>query len=218
MPYKLDFQQTHELLTQPESGMGYQIVETVMRDAAALKGVILNAEVFIPFDKMQKIMGRQYLSFATILMEAEQPGYIRKIKVISKEIELRESNKFFTKSTAALKADITLSSKGEVFKRFSDYKNDKRVTESGGLLPGSFATTEEDACNATTGSQAVNRYAMPSDEPAIYVFTIKPPEKTELRRGVVEPAYGKPGGGIEVIFVNGSSEKTVTGPDTIPAK
>ena len=69
-----------------------------------------------------------------------------------------------------------------------------------------------------TGTDAINRYAMPSDEPAIYVFTVKPTEKTEIRRGTVEPAYGKPGGGVEVIFVNGSSEKTVTGPDTIPAK
>ena len=164
-------------------------------------------------------MGRQYVSYSAILLEAEQPGYIRKIRVISKEIELGEG-KYFIKSNIlpALKANITLTCKSENFKRFSDYKNDRRITASGGLLAGTFATTEEDARNVKTGTDAINRYAMPSDEPAIYVFTVKPTEKTEIRRGTVEPAYGKPGGGVEVIFVNGSSEKTVTGPDTIPAK
>lgn len=120
--------------------------------------------------------------------------------------------------TPASEADISLTNKSEIFKRFSDYKSDHRITASGGLLPGTFATTEEDARNVRTGIEAINRYAMPSDEPAIYVFTIKPPENTALRRGTVEPAYGKPGGGVEVIFVNGSPEKTVTGPDTIPER
>jgi len=42
--------------------------------------------------------------------------------------------------------------------------------------------------------------------------------KTHRFCGIVAPAYGEPGGGVEVIFVNGSPDGTVTGPETIPDK
>lgn len=106
---------------------------------------------------------------------------------------------------------------GEVFKRFSAYANDRRVTEKKGLTPGTFATTREDAdAFVRTGTDAVKRYALENKKPASNVFTINPPEKTSLKRGIVAPAYGEPGGGVEVIFVNGSPDGTVTGPETIP--
>jgi hypothetical protein len=48
---------------------------------------------------------------------------------------------------------------------------------------------------------------------------LKARERTSLKRGIVEPAYGygEPGGG-EVIFVNGSPDGTVTGPEKIDDK
>ena len=64
----------------------------------------------------------------------------------------------------------------------------------------------------------MKRYALENKKPASNLFTITPPEKTSLRRGTVQPAYGEPGGGVEVIFVNGSPDGTVTGPETIPDK
>jgi hypothetical protein len=39
---------------------------------------------------------------------------------------------------------------------------------------------------------------------------------TVIQSGIVEPAYGQPGGGVEVIFTDGTQPKTVTGPDKIP--
>ena len=46
---------------------------------------------------------------------------------------------------------------------------------------------------------------------------LNPPVRiTILKRGVVQPAYGQPGGGVEVILVNGSPPNTVTGPKQIP--
>jgi hypothetical protein len=90
------------------------------------------------------------------------------------------------------------------------------VTAKGGLVPGTYATTEEDAKHVKTGRDAVKRYALPNPAPAVHVFTIAPPVKTKLKRGVAQPAYGQPGGGVEVIFVNGSPDNTVTGPAQIP--
>lgn len=219
MPYKLSTNQINELISQPETGMGYQFVEATMSTYSSVKGVVLNAEVFIPESKIEKIMGRRFRTYSAVLNEAEQPGYIRSLKVIHKgALHLGES-KYFAKSTQApaSEAAISLTEKDEIFKRFSPYRNDHRVTDEGGLVPGTYSTTEEDARNVKTGAEATLRYALPSDEPAIYIFTIQPPEKTAVRIGVVQSANGKPGGGVEVLFDNGSPKKTVTGPDTIPA-
>jgi hypothetical protein len=123
------------------------------------------------------------------------------------------------KSEEAKDAPVTLTTAGEVFKRFSPYANDRRVTAGMGLLVGTFATTREDADqHVKTGMDAVARYALPSDKPASNVFTIKPAADTNLQRGTVAPANNQPGGGVEVIFVNGSPDGTVTGPATIPDK
>ena len=220
MPYQLDSDQMRQLIAQPETGMGYQFVEATMNNFSSVKGVVLNADVFIPENKIEKVSGRLFLSYAAILKEAEHPGYIRKIRVIEKgSLHLGET-KLFTKSTKAPAAEATISysEKDKKFKRFSPYKNDHRIQSDGSLRAGSYATTEADAGNVKTGAEAVIRYALPSDDPAVYVFTIAPPEKTAIRVGIVEPANGKAGGGVEVIFENGSPANTVTGPSTIPAK
>ena len=220
MPYKLDSYQLRELITQPETGMGYQYVEADMNDYSSLRGVVLNAEIFVPENKIEKIIGKYSLSYSAILREAEQPGYIRKLRVIKKDsIQLGES-RYFEKSIGASASEAPLSSteKYQIFKRFSAYKNDYRVRDDGSLLPGSYATTEEDAKKVRTGTDATLRYALPCDDPAIYIFTISPPEKTAIRIGIVKPANNKPGGGVEVLFENGSPKNSVTGPSIIPAK
>lgn len=218
MPYKLSNDQIGYLISQPETGMGYQYVEANIYPNSE-KGVVLNAEVFIPKSKIEKIMGRRYLTYSAILKEAESPGLVRDLRVISRSsLHLGES-KFFAAAAKgpASEAEISETKEDEVFKRFSAYINDHRITEDGGLVPGTYATTEEDAKNVGTGSEATERYALPSDEPAIYVFTVKPPRRTKIRSGIVEPANGKRGGGVEVIFEEGSPEDTVTGPRQIPA-
>ena len=48
------------------------------------------------------------------------------------------------------------------------------------------------------------------------MFTIRPDKDTVIQRGIVQPAYGQPGGGVEVIFTDGTQPKMVTGPDKIP--
>jgi hypothetical protein len=37
-----------------------------------------------------------------------------------------------------------------------------------------------------------------------------------IQRGFAQPAYGQPGGGVEVYFKDGTQPNTVTGPDMIP--
>ena len=104
----------------------------------------------------------------------------------------------------------------EVFKRFTAFDNDRRITADHGLLPGTYATTEADAKNVKTGLEAVARYALPNPKPAIYVFTVKPLKDTLIQHGIVQPDNGQPGGGVEVLFGDGAAANTVTGPATIP--
>jgi len=134
---------------------------------------------------------------------------------------LTESQNFsmLAANAAAENAPITLTELAEIFKRFSAYADDKRVTPGKGLTAGTFATTKEDAdANIKTGTDAVARYALPNSKPASNVFTISPAKDTEVKRGTAQPANNQPGGGVEVIFVNGLPGGTVTGPITIPDK
>ncbi len=134
---------------------------------------------------------------------------------------LAECQEFSAKATnaAAENAPITLTILGEIFKRFSAYANDKRITVGKGLTAGTFATTKEDAdAHVKTGADAVARYALPNSAPASNVFTLSPPKDTDLKRGTTQPANNQPGGGVEVIFVNGLPDGTVTGPVKIADK
>lgn len=106
----------------------------------------------------------------------------------------------------------------EVFKRFTAFENDRRIMADGSLSSGTYATTEADAKNAKTGVEAVARYALPCLKPAIYVFTVKPLKDTTIQRGIVQPDFGQPGGGVEVLFGDGTAANTVTGPITIPER
>ena len=103
-----------------------------------------------------------------------------------------------------------------MFKRFSAYQNDRRDRPDKSLSPGSYATTEADARNVRTGAEAVARYALPDPKPASYVVTVRPNAATSIQTGTVAPAFGQPGGGVEVIFPAGTQPATVTGPTKLP--
>jgi hypothetical protein len=105
---------------------------------------------------------------------------------------------------------------GEIFARFTAYETDRRITSDRGLVAGTYATTAADADRVSTGSHAVERYALPDPAPAIYRFTIIPRYNTRYRKGVVQPAFGHAGGGIEVLFDDATGPNTVRGPRILP--
>ena len=211
-----------ELLGQPESGMGYQSVEITLRDGESRLGTVFNTEYLIyseespnRLEEIAKPLRRSEM------LERNELGFgeeIVEIKVLRSEMpsgsRVRESD---GNSTGANEAPFETLNHKEQFKRFSAFANDRRVTPTGALLPGTYTTTAEDAKQVRNGRDAVRRYALPNPVPAVNVFTTDPPVPgTILQRGVAQPAYGQPGGGVEVIFVNGSPDKTVTGPKQIP--
>jgi hypothetical protein len=200
--------QTHVQTETLKSNLFVKSVQLIPREPETLKGVRYIAfanEKFHVLANRKEAQAKQTLTLGGT-------GYYSLIKE-SQVLALNASN------AAAEDAPITLTEFAEIFKRFSAYTNDKRVTPGKGLQPGTFATTKEDAdANIKTGTDAVQRYALPNSKPASNVFTITPPKDTEVKRGTAQPANNQPGGGVEIIFVNGSPDGTVTGPVTIPDK
>lgn len=213
-----------ELIAQPESGMGYQNVAIELRNGETRYGTAFNAEFLLYSGESPHLLEKMSEPSDRLLMlEQKQLGLgeeILSLRVRRSKADVSarvgESSSSMQSSSGASEAPVEELRKEEKFKRFSAYANDRRVTASGALLPGTYATTEEDAKHVKTGRDAVKRYALPNPAPAVHVFTIEPPLRTRLQRGIAQPAYGQPGGGVEVIFVNGSPDKTVTGPAQIP--
>lgn len=208
------------LLSQPESGMGYQFVEIAFRSREKTKlGVVYNAETLVYLNEVAEFNDIRYASQKYFLREdsTDELYDIKDLTVIPKYSFLKTGFIAETKG-AACESPIEYTRKGEIFKRFSAYRHDNRVTSEGGLLPGTYATTAEDAVFVKTGVDAVVRYALPNNRPAIYVFTIVPLKDTEVKRGIVQPSNKKHGGGIELLFTKGSASKTVRQPYKIPER
>jgi hypothetical protein len=213
-----------ELIAQPESGMGYQNVAVELRNGETRYGTAFNAEFLLYSGESASLLEKIAQPFYRLLMQAKKRLGLGE-KIVSLTVlqgeadvstQVSKSSSSTKSSSGASDAPEEELQEEERFKRFSAYANDRRVTPTGALLPGTYATTEEDAKHVRTGRDAVRRYALPNPMPAVNVFTIDPPIRTILKRGIAQPAYGQPGGGVEVIFVTGSPPKTVTGPVQIP--
>jgi len=232
------------LLLRPEYAMGYQKVRIKLSNINSEEGFIFNGDFFVKQNELASLSSigiwlaeraaeKTSATIFDITVIPRPPEQLRNVRRINLTA-LNASGSFYSRSQhggvesanesivkasagqAAKDAPITLTTAGEVFKRFSAYENDFRITDKKGLRPGTFATTAEDAENVKTGKDAVSRYALENKQPANKRFTINPEKDTSIQRGVVQPAYGEPGGGVEVIFVNGTGDYTVSGPDILP--
>lgn len=214
--FRLDPPLIQQLLARPETGMGYQRVELEFNAGRRQMGVALNADLVVLDEDAPQI---RQLGYERQLRMAEgAPVSLRSITVLTRAPAsgMKIAERSAARPTEAKDAAVEKTKVGEVFKRFSAYANDRRVQADGSLLPGTYATTEEDALHVKTGMDAVRRYALPDPTPASNVFTSRPQGGTSIQRGIVAPAFGQPGGGVEVIFPQGTQAGTTTGPVKIP--
>ena len=211
-----------ELANLPESGMGYQIVDATMQDNRVERGIAYNGELLVLAEEAPVAITKS--NFRALVLSAPlASGRVKFVTVLTHHRGLRllkakamTSLGTYAASGPADQAPVGETKSGEVFKRFSAFEDDIRVRPDKSFTPGTYATTEEDAKNVKTGREAVKRYALANSDPASNVFTAKPNQKTKIQRGVVEPANGQPGEGVEVIFPEGTQVYTVTGPEKIP--
>jgi hypothetical protein len=222
--YQLSFNETHSLLRKAESGMGYQVVDAQTMDYRTRRGVVFNAELLTFDEDEHSDRLKLSKSYTEALRSAKNTaGQFRSLVVVPDSrttvLSKRNTSRPSTGEQKAMEVeralqDASVTKEGDVFYRFSAFENDRRVTPEKRLLPGTYATTKEDGDKVKTGKEAVERYALPNPGPASYRFTIKPKKDTKLKGGIVQPANGHHGGGVEVIFTEGTQKDTVTVPPT----
>lgn len=191
-----------ELSLEPEYAMGYQIGRAKIPSGRIVRGYILNSSIFVSISDVEQ--AKQNLNLRFILglgligagmnialqsfpdtekadvveLERRPLSSLRGVRTV-KSAELRNFSARLEEALAgrdgaAKDAPITSTDKNEIFKRFSHFKKDYRVTSSRGLSAGTFATTAVDAIHVKTGMDAVHRYALPDKRPANQRFTIAP--------------------------------------------
>ncbi len=200
MYFKLTEEQENKLLEEPETGMGYQIVETRKAENSYIreKFLVLNSEIVIKMDgkeseNIHKIINKDIDSIKA------SAQYIN-LNIVSVYSELGFKNMASEpkaeKEKSAIENDIEFANGKEIFVRLSAFLNDKRIdTINKCLRPGSYATTLEDYYKCKNANEDfVERYALPNNDRIIAAFHIKPTTDDILQRGIVQPAYGKRGG------------------------
>lgn len=200
--------------------MGYQTVDVEI-PSGTRRGTVYNADLLIwEAEPIAHLATSVYERFAGTAGDVEVRT-IRSIRVVPREPDVISSPTMrrltlTASSGPATDGELEQTAPGEVFMRFTAYSNDRRITPEKGLLPGTYATTEEDSRVVATGEQAVERYALPNPAPAVYRFRIDPTVGTQHQAGIVQPAYGHAGGGVEVLFTDGTAKDTVSGPAVLP--
>ena len=225
----------YRLRSQPEYAMGYQYGIARLAAGGTERGFILNGATFAtrdelsnlsPFDlakaEIEAISSKLVISEITLIPRpVDSLKGVRRIHTTflgnsQKSAQFSAANEAYRASHGAIDASITNTKPGEVFCRFSAYANDFRITDKRALTAGTFATTKEDAGFVKTGRDAISRYALENKRSANKQYAITPQDNTELKEGIVQPAYGEIGGGVEVIFVKGTTDGTVSLPELLP--
>jgi len=87
------------------------------------------------------------------------------------------------------------------------FKNDFRVDRiHGRLLPGSFCTDLPDFLTLKiNGYLPTHYYSLPNDYKVSWMFYFRSILRDTFKKGIVQPAFEKQGGGVEYFFENGTS-------------
>lgn len=142
---KLSESLTQKLIHLPETGMGYQIVDATYRDFRHRDALVLNGSLIEPIvgdvrQMMKSIFNEDVQYFAK---SASYTSEIIDVNIKSMPMMFKSAQ--FSESLAADSALTSYSLEGEVFVRFSPFLDDKRITKDKGLVPGTYATTFDDA-------------------------------------------------------------------------
>jgi len=223
MIYKTYLTDTSKLLSFPETGMGYQLIEgKLIGEQITRKYIVFNCELAIDLDAQFQENRKQIIDkgFSNILNEAKSLLVnTDSIKLVSRSMLLESRALSIYKQTKNKRHSAGKEAKDnpkeytkgdETFVRVSAYENDRRIDfNRNRLIEGSYTTSLADYYDCIlTDDEPIDRYALPNDEEVKWAFYVKPTSIDVLQRGTVQPAFGHEGGGIEVFFENGTSDKT----------
>lgn len=216
MYYAFSKEQENYLLNQPETGMGYQVIEaSKIGSYDNKKYIILNSQVAIDLDEnsgknIKNIINEGILK---IQMSAQKISFST-IKVYSeKEYRNTLNESKISGEKAAIDNQKKSANGDEEFVRLSAFQDDKRIDRVKKCLrSGSYTTTKKDYlfCKSSH-SNPIERYALPNEDKIQWAFFIKPKKGDTFQKGKVQPANGKIGGGEEAYFESGTSVGTFIG-------
>jgi len=213
MLFKLNELQESYLLNQPETGMGYQVVEASRQGKFTReKFLVLNSEVVIEMNDYEAANIRKVINEGIFSIKASATQItLNSISVLNeRQIRNLVNESKNANERGAIDNPVENANGDEIFVRLSAFEDDKRVDKIKKCLrPGSYTTTMDDylKCKATN-SDPTDRYALPSNDKIQYAFHIQPKKSDTLQRGIVQPANGKQGGGKEAYFDKGTAEGT----------
>lgn len=221
MIYRAYSSDTSKLLSLPETGMGYQVIDASMPDHTKRRFVAYNAELVVDLDSQlfesKAIIKRSYV--AALASAKDFLGATASITLVSRSLitesrvvaSSKVANKHrYSGGKGAKDSAQEIANGSDVFVRLSAYENDRRVDAlNKRLIPGTYATTDADYRDCVLyNDDPVDRYALPNDEEIKWAFFVRPRIGDKLRRGIVQPAFGHDGGGLEVLFDDGTSNGT----------
>lgn len=214
--YKLPDDLISQLLSQPETGMGYQLIQIRSNAGLTFEGAANSVGIFSPtVNPLIQGVHRSAPDFSKgLALNPPLPKALPPHLVFNPRLMFQTQ----PKQAAAEPPHEGVTDANDVFFRFSAYLVDWRITKEKALLPGSYSTTDTDVKVVPNGLAAVGRYAMPSRISARYVFKITPGAGVKIRYGTVTPNFGLAGGGVEVFFPDGTPPNTAEFSHSIPEK
>ena len=221
MIFKAQSQFTQSLLSLPESGMGYQIIDAKRQGSYTTdRFIVYNSELIVDYDNNFGSYKKQIVneSYAKMFSQSEfialeSPTLVRR-SVLS-NVRMFSESSMNTKGrhsggTGAVDNAPIYANGTDLFVRLSAYADDKRIDlVKMRLRDGTYTTTEADYLTCKRYNDVpVDRYALPNDETIKWAFFVKPKSYDKYRPGIVQPANNHNGGGIEALFDNGTSDGT----------
>jgi hypothetical protein len=213
MYFKLSAAQENDLLLQPETGMGYQIVEASKAGSYSReKFLVLNSEIVIEMNRDESDNVRKVINEGIFSIKASADYITLNSVSVLNEKQFRSvvNESKNENERGAIDNPVENATGEETFVRLSAFDDDKRVDKiNKRLRSGSYTTTMDDYLKCkSTNDDPVERYALPNNDKIKFSFYIQPKKTDTLQRGIVQKANGKRGGGKEAFFANGTSNGT----------
>lgn len=220
MRHRVEEEQRAQLLEQPETGMGFQLVP-----GEEVTWLILNASVAIPLEHGEmSVDDRDWLLSEYALLPEDRVLYDRWTIYAPDLFWAREREERALIDLPPYKGNIqvqqhgsyrSMTKHGEGFVRYSAFWPDRRIEQDGSVLGGTYATTVTDRPMVPSGLAAVARYALPNPIPATFEYRIAPPTGRPVHCGTCIPKHGQAGGGVEIRFDTGLPSGSAFGPTVI---
>jgi len=209
-----------DLRALPETGMGFQLVEAVIRGTPTPL-FVFNSDRVVDLSEIGlqpgddpavilqnglRIVEALKGDVVTTMFSAPAPHSFRLLNARVGLLPAAALPVAGARLSVALPSSLVKHDKlrvNRVFHRFSAFNPDRRVDPlTGSFLAGTYATPESEVPFVPTGFVAVGRFALPNTLPASFHYEIEAPAGTSVDFGTVAPAFGQAGGGVEAYFAN----------------